>query len=127
VSADPNWFEGFFEQEWLDEIALHLPDEETRSHRERIRARSPLTGSQWEELQSGGVMLHHGSFDLLKGRNEVTWTFVRADGTGARADPLVAHLRAARAGANVRRRAGSRSSARRPASTARSSASTPGG
>jgi cyclopropane fatty-acyl-phospholipid synthase-like methyltransferase len=31
VNADPNWFDGFFEQEWLDEIALHLPDERTQS------------------------------------------------------------------------------------------------
>ena len=26
-------------------------------------------------------MLHRGSFDLLKGRNEVTWTFIREDGS----------------------------------------------
>ena len=30
MSADPNWFDGFFEQEWLDEIALKIDDERTR-------------------------------------------------------------------------------------------------
>jgi len=198
VNVDPNWFDGFFEQEWLDEIALHLPDEGTQSQvdfvverlglepgarildiacghgrhslelarrgfrvtgvdlsprsldlaREAARgesldaefverdareldfdaefdvainlftsvigyfeddadtqkvlnavARALVPGgsflvdtvnafalgrryqdAMWEELESGGVMLHRGSFDLLKGRNEVTWTFIRADG-----------------------------------------------
>ena len=38
--------------------------------------------TMWNELESGGgVMLHRGSFDLLKGRNEVVWTFIRADGS----------------------------------------------
>ena len=37
--------------------------------------------AMWDELESGGVMLHRGSFDLLKGRNEVTWTFIREDGS----------------------------------------------
>lgn len=198
MNVDPNWFDGFFEQEWLDEIALHLPNEGTQSQvdfvverlglepgarildiacghgrhslelarrgfrvtgvdlsprslelaREAGRgesldvafverdareldfdaefdaainlftsvigyfeddadtqkvlnavARALVPGgsflvdtvnafalgrryqeAMWEELESGGVMLHRGSFDLLKGRNEVTWTFIRADG-----------------------------------------------
>lgn len=199
MSADPNWFDGFFEEEWLDEIALHLPDEGTQSQVDFVVERLGLepgarildvacghgrhslelarrgfrvTGvdlsprslelareaakdesvdvefverdareldfdaefdaainlftsvigyfdddadSQkvlnavaralvpdgsflvdtvnafalgrryqevmWDELESGGVMLHRGSFDLLKGRNEVTWTFIREDGS----------------------------------------------
>jgi 2-polyprenyl-3-methyl-5-hydroxy-6-metoxy-1,4-benzoquinol methylase len=198
VNVDPNWFDGFFEQEWLDEIALHLPDEGTQSQvdfvverlglepgarildiacghgrhslelarrgfrvtgvdlsprslelaREAAKeegldaefverdareldfdaefdaainlftsvigyfeddadtqkvlnavARALVPGgsflvdtvnafalgrryqeAMWDELESGGVMLHRGSFDLLKGRNEVTWTFIRVDG-----------------------------------------------
>ena len=198
MNVDPNWFDGFFEQEWLDEIALHLPDEGTQSqvdfvverlglepgarvldvacghgrhsldlarrgfritgvdlsprslefareaaHRESLDiefverdareldfdaefdaainlftsvigyfeddadnqavvdrvARALVPGgsflvdtingfalgsgyreSMWNELESGGVMLHRGSFDLLTGRNEVTWTFIREDG-----------------------------------------------
>jgi 2-polyprenyl-3-methyl-5-hydroxy-6-metoxy-1,4-benzoquinol methylase len=199
VSADPNWFDGFFEEEWLDEIALHLPDEGTQSQvdfvverlglepgarvldvacghgrhslelarrgfrvtgvdlsprslelaREAAKgesldiefvehdareldfdaefdaainlftsvigyfeddadtqkvlnavARALVPGGSffvdtvnafalgrryqeatWDKLESGGVMLHRSSFDLLKGRNEVTWTFIRADGS----------------------------------------------
>ena len=199
MSGDPNWFDGFFEQEWLDEIALHLPDEGTQNQvdfvverlglepgarvldvacghgrhslelarrgfrvtgvdlsprslelareaaqRESLDvefverdareldfdaefdaainlftsvmgyfeddadtqevvnrvARALVPGgsflvdtinafalgrgyqeTMWNELESGGVMLHRGSFDLLKGRNEVTWTFIREDGT----------------------------------------------
>ena len=37
--------------------------------------------TMWNDLESGGVMLHRGSFDLLRGRNEVVWTFVREDGS----------------------------------------------
>lgn len=200
MSADPNWFDGFFEQEWLDEIALHLPDEGTQgqvdfvverlelepgarvldvacghgrhslelarrgfrvtgvdlsprslefareaAQRESLDvefvqrdareldfdaefdaainlftsvigyfvddadnqavvdrvARALVPGgsflvdtingfalgrgyreTMWNELESGGgVMLHRGSFDLLTGRNEVTWTFIRGDGS----------------------------------------------
>jgi 2-polyprenyl-3-methyl-5-hydroxy-6-metoxy-1,4-benzoquinol methylase len=199
VNVDPNWFDGFFEQEWLNEIALHLPDEGTQtqvdfvverlgldagarvldvacghgrhslelarrgfrvtgvdlSPRSLELARKAAKGesldvefverdareldfdaefdaainlftsvigyfeddadtqkvlnavaralvpggsflvdtvnafalgrryqeAMWEELESGGVMLHRGSFDLLKGRNEVTWTFIREDGS----------------------------------------------
>ena len=199
MTADPNWFDGFFEEEWLDEIALHLPDEGTQSQVDfvverlglepgarildvacghgrhslelarrgfrvtgvdlsprslelarkaakgdsldiefverdaraldfdaefdaainlftsvigyfeddadsqkvlRAAARALVPGgsflvdtvnafalgrryqeAMWDELESGGVMLHRGSFDLLKGRNEVTWTFIREDGS----------------------------------------------
>jgi hypothetical protein len=27
VNVDPNWFDGYFEEEWLDEIALKTDDE----------------------------------------------------------------------------------------------------
>jgi ubiquinone/menaquinone biosynthesis C-methylase UbiE len=38
--------------------------------------------TMWNELESGGgVMLHRGSFDLLRARNEVVWTFVREGGS----------------------------------------------
>lgn len=30
MNIDQNWYHGFFEQEWLDEIALHAPDERTQ-------------------------------------------------------------------------------------------------
>jgi SAM-dependent methyltransferase len=30
VNGDPNWFEGYFEHEWLDEIAVHISDERTQ-------------------------------------------------------------------------------------------------
>ena len=30
MSVDPGWFEGYFEREWLDEIALHISDERTQ-------------------------------------------------------------------------------------------------
>ena len=199
MNVDPNWFDGFFEQEWLDEIALHVPDEGTQSQVDFVVERLGLepgarvldvacghgrhslelarrgfgvTGidlsprslqlareaaqresldvefverdareldfdaefdaainlftsvigyfeddadnqkvvdavacalvpdgsflvdtvnafglsrryaeTMWNELESGGVMLHGGSFDFLKGRNEVTWTFIREDGS----------------------------------------------
>ena len=29
--APTDWFDGYFEEEWLDEIALHIPEERTRS------------------------------------------------------------------------------------------------
>jgi ubiquinone/menaquinone biosynthesis C-methylase UbiE len=198
VNADPNWFDGFFEHEWLDEIALHLPEEGAsgqvdfvveqlgltpgarvldvacghgRHSLELARRGFRVTGvdlssrslelareaaeresldvefvrrdareldfdaefdaainlyssvigyfqddadnqevlnrvaralvpggrflidtvngfalgrryqdTMWNDLESGGVMLHRGSFDLLTGRNEVVWTFVRQDG-----------------------------------------------
>jgi 2-polyprenyl-3-methyl-5-hydroxy-6-metoxy-1,4-benzoquinol methylase len=199
TDVDPNWFDGFFEHEWLDEIALHLPDEGTQGqvdfvverlelepgarvldvacghgrhslelarrgfrvtgvdlgprslelareaakreslevafvHRDAREldfdaefdaainlftsvigyfedeadtqevlnrvARALVPGgsflldtvnafalgrryqeAMWNELESGGVMLHRGSFDLLKGRNDVVWTFLREDGS----------------------------------------------
>jgi SAM-dependent methyltransferase len=199
VNADPNWFDGFFEHEWLDEIALHLPKEGAgeqvdfvveqlgiepgarvldvacghgRHSLELARRGFRVTGVDlsprslefareaaeresldvefvrrdareldfdaefdaainlfssvigyfqddadnqevlnriarglapggkflidtvngfalgrryqdtiWNDLESGGVMLHRGSFDLLTGRNEVVWTFVREDGS----------------------------------------------
>jgi SAM-dependent methyltransferase len=199
VSVDPNWFEGFFEQEWLDEIALHLPEEGAvgqvdfvveqlgldqgarvldvacghgRHSLELARRGFRVTGvdlsprslelarqaaarenldvafvhrdarrldfegefdaainlfssvigyfendadsqevlnrvslalvsggsflidtvngfalgrryqdTMWNELESGGVMLHRGSFNLLTGRNDVLWTFIREDGS----------------------------------------------
>jgi 2-polyprenyl-3-methyl-5-hydroxy-6-metoxy-1,4-benzoquinol methylase len=199
VNVDPNWFDGFFEHEWLDEIAVHLPEEGTRgqvdfvveqlglepgarvldvacghgrhslelarrgfrvtgvdlSSRSLELARETAAGeglavdfvqrdarelgfaaefdaainlftsvigyfeddaesqdvlngvaralvpggsflidtinayalsrrfeeTMWNDLESGGVMLHRGSFDLLRGRNEVVWTFIREDGS----------------------------------------------
>jgi SAM-dependent methyltransferase len=30
VNVDPNWFDGYFEAEWLDEIALNIDDERTK-------------------------------------------------------------------------------------------------
>jgi SAM-dependent methyltransferase len=35
----------------------------------------------WNELEDGTLMLEHRGYDLLTGRNDVVWTFVRPDGS----------------------------------------------
>jgi 2-polyprenyl-3-methyl-5-hydroxy-6-metoxy-1,4-benzoquinol methylase len=40
VPAD--WFDGYFEEEWLDEIALHIPDERTRAEVDFVLERVEL-------------------------------------------------------------------------------------
>jgi SAM-dependent methyltransferase len=35
----------------------------------------------WNELEDGTLMLEHRSYDLLSGRNDVVWKFVRPDGS----------------------------------------------
>ena len=35
----------------------------------------------WDELPEGALMTEHREFDLLRGRNDVSWTFVGADGS----------------------------------------------
>jgi SAM-dependent methyltransferase len=34
----------------------------------------------WNDLPNGELLIEHRDFDLLKGRNDVSWTFVAADG-----------------------------------------------
>jgi 2-polyprenyl-3-methyl-5-hydroxy-6-metoxy-1,4-benzoquinol methylase len=43
LSAVPSdWFDGYFEEEWLDEIALHIPEERTRKEVEFVLERLEL-------------------------------------------------------------------------------------
>jgi SAM-dependent methyltransferase len=79
---------GYFENEHEDEralaaIALSLKPGgalllETVNGAALLRV---FRAETWSELEDGTLMLEHRSYDLLTGRNDVVWTFVRPDGS----------------------------------------------
>jgi 2-polyprenyl-3-methyl-5-hydroxy-6-metoxy-1,4-benzoquinol methylase len=94
-----DWFDGYFEEEWLDEIALHIPEERTRSEIDFVLERLGLEpGARVLDVACGhgrhslelarrgfdvtGVDLSPRSIALAReaaGREGVDVTFVESD------------------------------------------------
>ena len=79
---------GYFETEHEDERALATIARSLKPGGalllETINAATLLSvyrAESWSELEDGTLMLEQRSYDLLTGRNDVVWTFVRPDGS----------------------------------------------